>query len=95
MNILLATLSNNFMVLNASEQIVTTLQNYIGPFLLIAIAIFAIKFVKDQQFMGLIGFIAIALVVIIIFYTPGVLKTIASSFVTETSIEDSSGTSGP
>lgn len=96
MNQILLLINQFFIAANASEQIVKTLQNYIGPLLLVAIAIFAIKFIKDQQFMGLLGFVAIALVVIIIFYTPGVLKTIASSFTSETGIENSGGkTSGP
>lgn len=94
MNSLLSFLTTlNVFIGNPAEDITDALRAYVGPFLLIFIAIMAIKFVKDQQFMALISFVIIAIVVIIIFYTPGVLKSIATMFTGETGI-DSSGSGG-
>lgn len=46
----------------------TVIQKWIGPLLLIAIAVFAIVFIKDRAWMKLVSFVGIAAIVALLIY---------------------------
>lgn len=75
---------------NASEKIVGALQAYIGPVLLFIIGIVAITFLFQRQIMQFVIFLVIAILVAILFYAPGIIKSIAKAFAGETSVEQGS-----
>lgn len=82
---------NNLIVANASEQLVGTLQAYIGPVLLLIIGIVAITFLFRREIMQFVLFVIIAIVVAILFYAPGVIKGIAQAFTGETGLDTGEG----
>lgn len=79
-------LFNNILVANTAEDITQTIQAYVGPFLLLVIGIVAFTFLFQRQIMQFVLFLIIAIVVAILFYAPGVVKSIAQSFVGDTDI---------
>ena len=78
------TLLNNIIVANASEKIVTAVQAYVGPILLLIIGVVALTFLFKREIMQFVIFIIIAILVAILFYAPGVVKSIAQAFTGET-----------
>jgi hypothetical protein len=63
--------------------IATTIRTWIGPLVLLAVSLAALRFLPKKQFMELAQFSLIALVVFIIFYFPEVFKNIASSIASQ------------
>lgn len=79
-------LVNEFLLANVSEQIVRTVQAYVGPIFLLIVGIVAITFLFQRQIMQFTIFLVIAILIAILFYTPGIVKTIAEAFTGETGI---------
>jgi hypothetical protein len=61
------------------NTIATTIRTWIGPLVLLAVSLAALRFLPKKQFMELAQFTGIALVVFIIFYFPETLVNIATS----------------
>jgi type IV secretory pathway VirB2 component (pilin) len=80
-------LVNDFLLANVSDDIVKTVQAYVGPILLLIIGIVALTFLFKREMMQFVIFIVIAILVSIFFYAPGVIKSIAQSFTGETGID--------
>ncbi len=64
----------------AAENITGFLKAFIGPLLLIAIGIIAIKFLMQRQMTQFFQFLAVAILVAVLFYTPGLIQTIGTWF---------------
>lgn len=79
-------LINELLLANVSENIVRTVQAYVGPIFLLIIGIVAITFLFQRQIMQFTIFVIIAILVSILFYAPGVIKAIAQAFTGETGI---------
>jgi len=86
-------LVNAFLLANVSDDIVKTVQAYVGPILLLVIGIVAITFLFRREMMQFVIFIVIAILVSIFFYAPGLVKSIAQSFTGETGIDSGDGSS--
>jgi len=86
-------LIDNLLLANASDDIVKTVQAYVGPILLLLIGIVALTFLFKREIMQFVIFIVIAILVSVFFYAPGVVKGIAQQFTGETGL-DSGGGSG-
>ena len=86
-------LVNDFLLANVSDDIVKTVQAYVGPILLLIIGIVALTFLFKREMMQFVIFIIIAILVSIFFYAPGVIKTIAQSFTGETGLDAGDGSS--
>lgn len=84
-------LMNNFLLANAAEDIVHAVQVYVGPILLLVISVMALKFLFKTQMMQFGIFVLVAILVAILFYAPGVIKTIAQAFAGETGLEGTGG----
>jgi len=83
---------NDLLLANVSDDIVKTVQDYVGPILLLLIGIVALTFLFRREIMQFVIFIIIAILVSIFFYAPGVIKAIAQQFTGETGIsQDGSG----
>lgn len=54
-----------------------TLRDFIAPFLLLGISIFALTFLLRRQLTQFFQFVAIAVLVAVLFYTPNVIENIA------------------
>lgn len=63
-----------------TEALASTLQTWVGPILLLVIGILAIKFLMNSQIMAFVMFIITAILVALVFYYPGIIKTIAGAF---------------
>lgn len=61
------------------NNVVTNIQNFVGPILLLAIGIVAIKHLVTRQMTQFFQFMAIALLILLLFYTPGVLLAIVDT----------------
>jgi hypothetical protein len=83
-------LINDMLLANVSDNIVKTVQAYVGPILLLLIGIVALTFLFRREIMQFVIFIIIAILVSIFFYAPGVIKSIAQSFTGETGINQGS-----
>lgn len=79
-------LISNLLLANVSDQIVSTVQAYVGPILLLLIGIVALTFLFKREIMQFVIFLIIAILVSILFYAPGVVKSIAQAFTGETGI---------
>lgn len=77
-------LLNDFIIANAADDIVNALKAYIGPVLLLIIGAVAITFLFRRQISQFLIFIAIAILVAILFYAPDVIVSIGQNFVEET-----------
>lgn len=88
----------NILDLNATLiglNIVKGIQAFLGPLLLFGIGVIAIKHLTSRQMMQFFQFLALAVLVLVLFYTPGVLLTIVntiSSWFGGGSISDAKGT---
>lgn len=76
-------LINDIIFANASEDLVKTLRDYIGPILLLIIGAVAITFIIKRQISQFLIFLVIAIVVAIIFYAPDFITAISKNFVSE------------
>lgn len=72
---------------NVAEDIVAAVQSYVGPILLLIIGIISITFLMRREVMALVIFLVIGIVVAILFYAPGVIKSIALAFTGETGLD--------
>lgn len=61
------------------QEIVSAIQDFVGPILLLAIGIVAIKHLVTRQMTQFFQFIAVALLILLLFYTPGVLLAIVDT----------------
>ena len=59
------------------EGLASALRNFVGPILMIVIGIVAITFLFKRQLTQFFQFMALAILVALLFYTPGVLPAIA------------------
>jgi len=84
-------LVNNFILANISDDIVKTVQAYVGPILLLLIGIVALTFLFKREIMQFVIFLIIAILVSVLFYAPGVIKAIAQQFTGQTGISTGSG----
>lgn len=80
-------LISNLLLANVSDQIVSTVQAYVGPILLLLIGFVALTFLFKREIMQFVIFIIIAILVSILFYAPGVIKAIAQAFTGETGVD--------
>jgi hypothetical protein len=83
-------LINDLLLANAAEQIVQTVQAYVGPIFLLVIGIVALTFLFRREVMQFVIFLIIAILVAILFYAPGVIKAIAQAFTGETGLDQGS-----
>lgn len=74
---------NDLIVANVATNLVDTLKAYIGPILLLIIGAISLTFLFKRQVSQFLTFLAIAIVVAIIFYAPDVITNIAQGFVTD------------
>ena len=84
-------LINDLLLANVSDDIVKTVQAYVGPIFLLLIGIVALTFLFKREIMQFVIFIIIAILVAIFFYAPGVVKSIAQAFTGETGISQDGG----
>jgi hypothetical protein len=83
-------LINDLLLANAAEQIVRTVQAYVGPVFLLLIGIVALTFLFRREVMQFVIFLIIAILIAILFYAPGVVKAIAEAFTGETGLDNGS-----
>lgn len=74
---------NDLIVANVATNLVDTLKAYIGPILLLIIGAISLTFLFKRQISQFLTFLAIAIVVAIIFYAPDVITNIAQGFVSD------------
>lgn len=63
-----------------TESLALTMQTWVGPILLLIIGFLAIKFLMNSQIMAFVMFIITAILVAVVFYYPGIIKSIAEAF---------------
>lgn len=63
-----------------ATKLTKALTDFIGPILLAIIGIVALRFLFNRQVTQFIIFIVIAALVALLFYYPGVIKTLATTF---------------
>lgn len=73
----------NILLANAADDIVTAVQSYVGPIFLLIVGIVALTFLFRREIMQFVIFLVIAIVVAILFYAPGIVKSIAQQFTGE------------
>lgn len=56
------------------------IRSFVGPIALLACGIAALTFLFQRQFMQMIIFLAIAVIVFAIFYAPDMIKSISTNF---------------
>ena len=83
-------LINDFLLANVSDDIVKTVQAYVGPIFLLIIGIVALTFLFRREIMQFTIFLIIAILVAILFYAPGIVKSIAQAFTGETGLDQGS-----
>jgi hypothetical protein len=66
------------------EGFVGTIRAWVGPILLLIISAISLTFLFKRQISQFVVFILIAVLVAIIFYSPGLLVGIANTFAAET-----------
>lgn len=79
-------LINNLLLANVSDTIVQTVQAYVGPILLLLIGIVALTFLFKREVMQFVIFLIIAILVAVLFYSPGIVKAIADAFTNSTGL---------
>lgn len=62
----------------SATDIVSNIQAFIGPLLLLGIGVIAIKHLMTRQMTQFFQFMALAILVLLLFYTPGVLIAIVN-----------------
>jgi type IV secretory pathway VirB2 component (pilin) len=66
-----------FIIAATSEQLATSIRNFVGPILLVVIGIIAIPFLVRREMTQFIIFVVIAVAVFILFYAPGIVEGLA------------------
>lgn len=61
------------------SKLVDAVRLFIGPLLLFGIGVVAIKFLVQRQMTQFFQFMAIAVLILLLFYTPGVLTAIVEA----------------
>jgi len=71
---------HNLFILGAfsADKFTTAMRTALGPLVLLGVSLFAVKFLAQRQFTQFAMFAGIAICVLLIFYTPGVLTGIAT-----------------
>jgi ABC-type multidrug transport system fused ATPase/permease subunit len=64
----------------AATNITSFITSFVGPILLLAIGIIAIKFLVQRQMTQFFQFLAVAILVAVLFYTPGLIEKIGTWF---------------
>ncbi|MGV8847017.1 MAG: hypothetical protein ACOH1Y_18185 [Propionicimonas sp.] len=62
----------------SADKFTTAMRAAIGPIILLGVSLFAVKFLAQRQFTQFAMFCGIAVGVLLVFYTPGVLTGIAT-----------------
>jgi len=65
---------------DSSGTFATAIRNFIAPILLLIISLVAISFIFKRQLTQFFQFAALAVVVAVLFYVPGVVENIAKFF---------------
>lgn len=91
-SLILANIGEALIFANAADDIVKTVQAYVGPILLLIIGIVALNFLFRREIMQFVIFLVIAIVVAILFYAPGIVKSIAQQFTGETGLDSGGAT---
>lgn len=60
------------------NQVISNLQSFVGPIFLAIVGFFAITFLMKKKMKDFIAFIALAIVIAVIFYTPGIIHNLAT-----------------
>lgn len=68
-----------FIVATTSKGLANQIRNFVAPLLLIACGIFAVTFLVQRQFMQMIIFVVIAILVFAIFYVPEMIGNLGKS----------------
>lgn len=76
-------LVNDLISANVAEDLTATVKDYIGPILLLIIGAISLTFLFKRQIAQFLTFLAIAIVVAIIFYAPDVITGIGKEVVNE------------
>lgn len=71
-------LASTFVLAADASSIVSKIQAFVGPILLLAIGIIAIKHLMTRQMTQFFQFMALAVLVLLLFYTPGVLLAVVN-----------------
>lgn len=66
-------------VANSASGLADQIRNFVGPLAMLACGIFALVFLVQRQFMQMLIFIIIAVVVFAIFYVPEMLSNLGQS----------------
>lgn len=82
----LLSIGDGLVLANAADDIVKAVQSYVGPIFLLIVGIVALNFLFRREIMQFVIFLIIAIVVAILFYAPGVVKSIAQQFTGETGV---------
>lgn len=70
---------NTFILANSAEGLADQIRKFIAPLALIACSIFALVFLVQRQFMQMLIFVVIAIVVFAIFYVPDMIASLGQS----------------
>lgn len=63
-----------------SQGLVNAIRNFLGPIFLLAIGIAAMSFLFQRQVTQFLQFMALAVGIAVLFYTPGVIQKVAEFF---------------
>lgn len=63
-----------------SEKLVDAIRNFVGPIFLLMIGLAALSFLYQRQITQFIQFLALAVGIAVLFYTPGVIQKVATFF---------------
>jgi hypothetical protein len=59
------------------RQVVENLQLFIGPIFLAIVGFFSITFLMKKKMKDFIAFLALAIIIAVVFYTPGIIENLA------------------
>lgn len=68
---------NDYVVAATTETIATGIRNFVGPILLLIISLVAITFLFKREMTQFFIFVVIAIIVALLFYAPGIVKSLA------------------
>lgn len=77
--IALAMLTEGAILATTSKGLADQIRDFVAPLLLIACGLFAVTFLVQRQFMSMIIFIVIAILVFAIFYVPEMIGNLGRS----------------
>lgn len=78
LDLILATVMGfpDLLLANSSAGLADQVRNFVGPLALIACSIFALVFLVQRQFMQMLMFVVIAVIVFAIFYAPEMIANL-------------------